>query len=123
MGQAAAKHCRIVNYTGSIADLHGLWYVAGEYAGRLTLKSAGGLKLERVRPQSVTPVAVPRITHDRADWLRVLARRAGAYVPTAVRTWLIANELAAIEQTEYDTAPILRVTLLGWELAGALRGC
>lgn len=121
MGAAAVKHRMIVKYTGSITEMHGVWSVAQVFSnGRVDLRSTGGLELRGVRPQSYAPVAVPRLTARRADALRTLARHPGTYLATDLRNWLIKSKLAEVSKTEYDTAPVFRVTLLGLELSGAL---
>lgn len=121
MGVAAVKHREIVKYTGSITDMHGLWSIDARYSdGRVDLRSPGGLKLRGVRPQSYTTVAVPRITARRADALKTLTTYPGYSLAADLRTWLIKVGLAEVEQTEYDTAPVFRVTKLGYELSGAL---
>ena len=109
-----ASHRPIVEYHGSIADLDGtLWRVA-ESGARLTLRSAGGLKLCRVRHSSVKPVAVPPLTPKRADALRELARYNRTNDSRAF-TWLAANGLA-----ERDDDGRQRITHLGHEVAAAI---
>jgi hypothetical protein len=105
----------IVRYSGSMADMHGFWRV--ECGGaRLTLRSAYGLKLVNVRHASVQAVEVPTFTPARADALRTLAAPGRARIDTRSRTWLLANELAEVDEENGG----YRVTALGVEVADAL---
>ncbi len=123
---AAIKTRTIVNYTGSITEMHGLWHISNpaEGNGRVELRSAYGLRLNNVRPNSYTTVDVPRLTARRAAALRALAARPGTPTPiqTDVRNWLIKAGLATVAttETETETTGRLRVTALGWEMSAAL---
>ena len=105
----------IVRYVGSITDMHGYWRVesTGE---RLTLRSAYELTLSRVRHTSVQLVEVPTLTPTRADALRMLARRRGTRIDTRAAKWLVANDLAEVDE---ETGGY-QVSDLGWEVAAAL---
>jgi hypothetical protein len=107
-------HRPIVEYTGSITDMHGLWRIecTGE---RLTLASAYGLTLRYVRRASIKPVALPPLTRIRGEALYRLARERVRPV-TRVWNWLVAQGMAELDAE--DGRP--RVTRLGFELADAL---
>jgi hypothetical protein len=115
MGSRRIEHCPIVNYTGTLTEMHGLWHVecSGE---RYTLRSAYGLSLYRVRPSSVRLVEVPRLTPARAEALRRLAATGPAGIPTRARTWLTDQGLAHVDMERGR----LCVTALGFELAAAI---
>jgi hypothetical protein len=107
-------HSPIVEYAGTITDMHGLWRVEGS-GERLTLVSAYGLTLRYVRPANIKPVAVPTLTPTRAQALRELARHR-VRPATRVWNWLVAQGLAELD-TETNQP---RVTALGFELSDAL---
>lgn len=106
----------IVRYHGSIEAERGrLWSVEAA-GGRLWLVDAYRYKLTNVRPGSVSLVAVPALTERRAEALRELADRYGAFVPTREWNWLQARGLV-----EVDGDGRRRTTALGMALAAALR--
>jgi hypothetical protein len=107
-------HRPIVEYTGTITDMHGLWRIEGS-GERLTLVSAYGLTLRYVRRANVTPVAAPPLTRIRAEALRDLADHRLRPV-TRVWNWLVCQKLAELDAE--DGRP--RATRLGFELADAL---
>jgi hypothetical protein len=108
------QHRPIVEYRGTIEDMHGLWRVE-DTGERLTLRSAYGLTLRYVRHGSVKPVAVPPLTEARAHALCNLARYRVRPI-TRVWNWLVAQGLAELD-TETNQP---RVTALGFELSDAL---
>lgn len=83
----------VVNYHGSITGSHGLWCVTNT-GERLELRSLNGQVLRHVRPASVTPVTMPRLTAKRADALMALWNGPrGRVDDTRTRNWLIDQEL------------------------------
>ncbi len=116
MARSRIAHREIVEYVGSLTDLHGPISVVSRGA-RLRLRSACGLTLHDVRPTSVRALAVPALTRHRADALLMLFNRSRATVPMAARTWLIAQKLAHVDEQDGGR---LALTTLGFELAGAL---
>jgi hypothetical protein len=109
-----AYHYPIVEYSGTLTDMHGLWHVKST-SERLTLHCAADLTLHYVRPEHVKPVAVPRLTPARAQALYELHRFRLKPAVTRIWNWLVAQGLA-----EMDDIDRPQPTALGSELAVAL---
>jgi len=111
---------QLVNYTGSLTEMHGLMHVSGKRGERFILRSAYGQKLYGVRPESFTPVETPKLNIRRAEGLRAINHiRGGRYGWTMpgkqTVAWLLDQKLV-----ERDENGKLRVTHLGYELDAAV---
>lgn len=94
---ATVFHSPVVNYHGTMTNMHGLWCVADNYGTRLKLRDIYGHTL-RCRAANVTVVNLPTFTEKRAEALHALRTNPFASIDGRVRSWLLEHEL--IERTE-----------------------